>query len=232
MASVVQHKSVASGASVTFDNPTTAGNSIVVLARVYGTADPGTTDITDNKSNTYTRRDAAGLGGVATKAAIYDCQAPTMGSSHTVSCAAHTDHGMTAIEVNGLTGSPSFDKSAAAIGAPSSTPTTGNTATLSQADEIVFATVATDQGNTDTITQSAGEGWTLLSESERGDIELAYNAVYKIVAATTALAASWTLASSHDDAQVIGTYKISAAAATKALPFPPRRQPQLRRKGT
>ena len=40
----------------------------MVLARVYGTADPGTTDITDNKSNTYTRRDAAGLGGVATKA--------------------------------------------------------------------------------------------------------------------------------------------------------------------
>lgn len=210
----VQQKSVASGSSVTFDNPTTAGNSIIVLARAYGATDLGTTDITDSKSNTYTRRVVHNASqGVTTKAAIYDCQAPTMGSSHQVSISAHTDAGITAIEWSNLTGSPAFDKSAGAGPSSTSAPTTGNTATLAQADEAVFATIASDQGNTDTITENAGQAWSLASESERGDIELAYSAVYKTVAATTALAATWAFAASHEQSCVIATYKVTTGPA-------------------
>jgi len=93
------------------------------------------------------------------------------------------------------------------------------------------ATICTDQGNTYTITQTAGEGWTLLDENEDGTSVLAFNSVYKIVAATTALGASWTLAGSHTESCVIGTYKITVAAAGKAPPLSGRRiQPNLRKK--
>jgi hypothetical protein len=208
-ASVVQLKAATAAVSVTFDASTQTGNSIVVcIWRYTGNIDTGR--VVDNKGNTYAFR---GTDGTNTRIGFYDCQAPTMGAGHQVSINAGnaSNDGLIAWEVANLTGSPSFDKYAG-DGASSATPTTGATATLAQADEIVFAAISTDQGNSDTITPTAGEGWTPDAEDENGATVPAFNAVHKTVSATTAVSASWALGASHEWGCSIATYRAAAAA--------------------
>ena len=210
MASVVQSKAATSATSVTFDSSTTSGNKIVVTAWSYNTS-LATNAISDNKGNTYTQR-AVINSGVTTKAAIYESQdSPTMGASHQVSIAAGTDQGLCAYEVNGLTTTP-FDKQNTGGPLTTAAPATGSTGTLTQADELVFALVCTDQGNSDTITPTAGESWTQDAENENGASVFCFNTVHKTVAATTALSASWALQSSHAWACAIATFKIDTSA--------------------
>lgn len=219
---VVQAKADASVTSLTFASSTTTGNKILVFVAVYDNTglDIGTTDVTDNKSNTYTRRLVVDNSSNTLNMAIFESQdSPTMGASHQITFATHQDQSLAILEVSGLASGGSFDKSGS-VGPVVSTNTivTSSTGTLTQADELVVAMCSTDQGNTDTITQNAGQSWTLIDESERGDIELAFNAVYKTVAATTALTADWALGGSHERIGIIGTFKLAAAAAFVAPP--------------
>lgn len=125
------------------------------------------------------------------------------------------------IEQRGLAASP-FDKSASGTGT-SNAPLTGATATLSQADEIVYGAMTNNSGaNPETV--NAGSGYTNLNNSLNGGVQIVAGE-YKVVAATTAVTASFSLGDGPQWAIVCITYKGAAAGAATSLP-PPRQSMQ------
>ena len=201
---LVQSKGQAGITSLTFNSSTTTGNKIVVAHAKYGGTNIGTTDITDNKGNTYTRRVVNNS--IAAKTAIWESQdSPTMGATHQISVTG-TDNNLAIFELSGLAATP-FDGSATNANGANSTPAdTGNTATLAQAAEEVIAVACIDSGAI-TVTESAGQNWTTVLEEENGASFLVYSALHKTVAATTALSATWALGTNSGWSCCIGTFK-------------------------
>lgn len=102
----------------------------------------------------------------------------------------------------------SLDKTARA-GGTTVNANSGNTATLSQADELVIGIVGSDFGG---ATYTAGAGYTNLNQqaAAAGDIMIES----KIVAATTAVNATATLSDVTDQAAAVLTFKAAAAGTT------------------
>jgi hypothetical protein len=206
MASRVQFAGGTGVTSATFGSATTTGNKVIVLVFAYGN---NIATVTDNKSNTYTKRAEAQLN--ATKVAIYEGpDSPTMGASHTVSMTAPGagDTGLIPIEVNGLTTTP-FDTSANNH-VTASPLAIGPTATLAQANEYVVGLTCVDSGDT-TITPPAGTSQ--IAEAENGSTALCFNAWDLTVSATTALTETWTFGTISGADGVIATFKAAGGGA-------------------
>jgi hypothetical protein len=207
-ASVVQvgHKDIGNPTQFAFGSAVTVGNWIVVVINAYSGL-PGATAVTDNKGNTYTR-DLVSSSGTGLSYAFYSAKVTTGGTGLVVSYAwtgGQAYGNMDVAEVAGLVASAPFDKSATNSGT-SSAYTSGTTATLTQSDEIAFASVGVDTGTNAAITEASG--WTLVGEEENGSTSGVENVAYKVVAATTALSHAWTTAQpSNPWLAVIATYK-------------------------
>lgn len=104
-----------------------------------------------------------------------------------------------------------LDKTAVAnINTPSATPSSGNTAALAQADEMVFGALIPDIGDA-THTITAGSGYGDLEADNDGNAHIAGAIENKIVAATTAVAATFSVAGGN-------VRYICRAATFKAAP--------------
>lgn len=110
---------------------------------------------------------------------------------------------------SGLTTADPLDKTASATGS-STAPASGNTATLSQASEVVVGVVGSDFGGA-TYTVGSGYGH-LIQITANGFSEMAMED--KQVAATTAVAAAFTLSSSSSWRCSALTFKIAAAGGS------------------
>jgi hypothetical protein len=126
------------------------------------------------------------------------------------------------MEFSDVATSAALDSTATAQGTGGS-PQSGTSATLAQADEVVIVAGAFATGDTSTAI-TAEVGYTELQASTNDDTSQAGECDYKIVAATTAEACTWTVnAAANASRCCLATFKGAAAGATG--------QPALRRLG-
>jgi hypothetical protein len=204
-----------------------AGNMIVVLVSGWHNGSTfNVTAVTDNQGNTYTRVvDSTNVGGC--KAEIWHC--PSIGSPSgtftiTIDPADASANYLewVAVEVSGQAISPA-DRNAENTGTEATTATSGTTAALSQADEIVFALASLSSSDT-TLNIGTPAGYTEISEQENSQATIGHHAAYKIVASTAAVSAEWTydqVEESIDWGAVIATFRAATGAASSRPAFQP-----------
>lgn len=178
--------------SVQAINPATtiaAGTVAIVIAHgggVFANGDNKLSSVTDSKGNTWvvdhtygpntTANSISFAHGIITTAVT---SADTVTLTWTVS--GNVNRSIWIQEVTGLAVASTFDTFADNTG-NSTTPTTGPTATLAQADEIVFCTAGNTTNNS---TWTPGATYTSVTTPQ---LALISGLEYKIVAATTAVA--------------------------------------------
>lgn len=187
-----------------------AGDTIHVAAAIGATIAVLTSgDITDSAGNTYTL-DSTQLTGV-NRVGIWRAVAGSSGTititlNPTGSNAVYASWG--ALSFNSLTASPLDQAPTGGTATFNNAPATGNTSTLAQADEFVFAAFTTNDTGADAVATPATSGYTNLWVQSDATAAQVGAADYKIVSATTAVSANWTIALNKNWAAIIVTYKI------------------------
>ena len=209
-----------------FSSSTTSTNAIVVVCWLWSSNSTGTfptNAVTDNKSNTYTRRQISsqGMSGGTAVTAIFESQNITGGASHTITVTPTGTQSaliVGATEYSGVLTANAQDVGNVASG-ESASATTGTTATTAQNDEV-FIGVGTLQGNINMTENASGStpasGWTPIVTESDGDNYQSGEAVDVVATATAAADHFW----SHTSAPWAGaieTYKAAAAAGRTAL---------------
>ena len=209
---------VDSSAASFASNPA-AGNLIVVSINGWrsGVFNMSTTGVTDNQGNTYTRIIQSTNQGSGTASIFY---AYNVASSGTFTITVDPDStgnylSWVAYNISGATTADPLDKSATDNGVGLSA-TSGSTGTLSQANEFVTASMTKNGANANVVEVTVPLWIT--------DAQIDSNAVHqptminsKIVGATTALAANWTIAGSEAWTAVIATFKEGAGGAASTF---------------
>lgn len=173
--------------------------------------------VTDNKGNTYSivgtaqaEPNAAGL------LAIYACQNGIGGASHTgtVVCSGLAYHVVHLVEVPGALAA-SLDVSAQ--GVDTNTPFALATGTLAQADELVLAFVACNDGATSSVTYSSSNTTVISQEGDQNNYWT--SAVSKLVVSSTAsVSPSFTITAGTQAGLKLATFKAASGAAAAARP--------------
>lgn len=198
-----------SAVTVTLDSPSSSGNMIevTVSGRVGATA-PGSFAITDNKGNTYSLV-VQSVGWVNTfgqSVAKYRAYNITGGASHEITATPTnigSGIGVIAAEHSGLTTTDPNDQSAASSNFGGSI-SSGNTGTLAQADELVTCGAFNRTGSD----MQPGSGYTEIASDIQSISKVSDE--YKVVAATTAVAGTWSDATVASWGCVVATYLIAA----------------------
>lgn len=229
--SVVRNTGKASDASVSLSTKSFAalpavGNLIVVLISGWNSGTFGVTSVTDNQGNTYSRAGTQPSSSGLCRADIWYTKVATSSGTFTISvnCAAGSYLEWVGVEVSGQDATTPFDKDAQA-NSTTGDAATGNTATLAQADEIVFAVAAVSNNDTN-ITITTPTGYTNLTINQDATATIGHEASYKIVAATTAVSASWTHDNTAQDGWSckVATFKQAAGGGGATYAPPPMRQ--------
>lgn len=189
---------------------TTTGNAILFGVGHF-TGAGNFSSISDSNGNTYTT-DVGPTTGGTNDARIASNTNITGGAGHTFTgtCATNGYLLLLVSEFSGLATSSAFDKSATGTETGTSH-STAATATLSQADEVVYAIGAANTlGALPVIANSDGTFTEVLNEpSNLGENGVA---AYKTVNATTAVSWNgWTSNNSITAVSVLATYKAAAA---------------------
>ena len=193
-----------------FGSSVVAGNLIVVtVVDDAGIAEPSMT-VTDTGGNTYTRRADTGAANSGTHTA-WDAKVVTGGASFTVTVTnpggAFARLTIVAQELNGFTGTPTFDKVSAYAAATSTAALSATSGTLTSANEIVVGSFA----HYSTISAfTLGTGYTNLGTNNVANAASAQES--KVVAATTAVTAAATIAASREWTAYVITYRDVASS--------------------
>ena len=180
--------------ALAFDSGTASSGSLIVVA--FSIYRPGghSIAVNDNKGNTYVEVTGASISGASVVTSIWYCENASGGSGHTVTITDNSGaefHGA-ALEITGALTSGALDKANAQDDASDTTPHTGSTGTLTQADEIVVIVTGNYTNGTGLSGIAVDGGWTQVSEHlnptfQPGEVD------YQIVSATTALEGGWTI---------------------------------------
>lgn len=209
--SVVQHPNggtnTTGGTAFNIALTSTSSESIYVLVYTTNTTDAA---ITDSGSGIYTKDISAQFTGPSNRVAIFSRNSISTGvTSVTITPPAGQFSIAFVITASGMASSAAFDKSSSHQTATGTTFSSNATATLSQAAELTIGLGAT--GNTGTATLAASGSWTnsAAQVDNTGDGDAA-RAMYQIVSATTAIAATGTCGSGDQPVvAMIATYKAS-----------------------
>lgn len=187
---------------------TVAAGSVAILCHGTGNQDKEITGVTDSVGNTWHVDSTLDNPAATVGATICSCQVATqITSSDTITITYENAGGSWTItqlfEVTGLATSTVYDKSAGAGAATGTAASSGATATLTQADELVMAVVHVPAA----LGWTEGSGYTRVSSADNnsGGVE------YKVVAATTAVTAAATIGSSGKWGVLVQTYKGQSA---------------------
>ena len=202
----------AQGATTTFPlTGTIATGSFCVLGVTTSVDGKVVSSVSDGAGNTWSV-DVA-FNGIAANEniSIISCQVTTQmtpGTTITVNYAVSTNNQahLWLEEFTGIATSSAFDQTAAASGS-STSPSTGASGTLAQADELVVAWTR----NASAVVFTKGATYTDMPTASLGSNRS--NGEYKIVAATTAVTADGSLASSDAWTIALATYKGAAAGS-------------------
>lgn len=223
--SVVRNTGKASDADVSLSTKSfaatpTVGNLIVVCISGWNAGTFGVTNVTDNQGNSYSRAGTQPSSSGLCRADVWYAKATTSSGTFTISvtCASASYLEWVGVEVSGQDATSPFDKDANANSATGDA-ATGSTATLSQADEIVFAVAAMSNNDTN-INVTTPTGYTNLTTNQDATATIGHECSYKIVAATTAVSASWTHDNTAQDGWSckVATFKQAAGAAATSRP--------------
>lgn len=185
------------------------GDLIVVTYHGFASASPNwqAGDVTDNQGNAYSLAVGAGNNGEP----IWWCVTGPTSGTFTVTLdlltAGTVEGSMAACAYRSDAGVFTLDKTSTGTGT-STTPSTGTTATLTGADSVAVA-VMSIAANEASITVAAG--WTEEEETLNDSVSYPGEADSKILAATTGIACTWTLATS-------GTWRASIAVFKESPP--------------
>lgn len=167
---------------------------------------------------TWTERADTGSG-LGARAAIWVGYNSTGGSvTVTATMAFGSTPALILEEWAGLGTTDPFDVAATATGL-STSPDSGTTVTLAQADSVKLSACSTDAGSGVSHDPRAGDGDTEVPGQEDGGTGPVIVGSYKILAATTGVAGRWTLGSSLSWDAAVVVLKASAAAATSLPPI-------------
>jgi len=199
-----------------------AGNSVIVTFLWGGWSSAETTSCTDSQGNSY----SVDVNEYYSGAGLYTIVC----SAHNVSALGTSDmitltfssgtYGVAATvhEFSGLAAVATIDQAASNNGS-SATPSSGSTATTTQADELLVGAIGVSGPPTDSFTP--GSGYTVLSSiGFTGVWNGTIRPEYQIVSATGSYQADGTLGTSSGWAAGIATYK-AAAATPPSLPVTP-----------
>lgn len=191
--------------AVSFTDPTTSGNLLVLVVGTYvGAPVSNPTGVTDNKGNTWAPATAQTTRGVNATARTYYCYNATGGSSHqvTVSFDKACKCSVAIGEYDTLFGaSDPLDQNTGTTGTATSV-SSGSTGTTAQANELLIGLIYCDNDQP-TITPTGG--WTKRTEFDNPDFETIC-LFDQVVAATGTYAATATFSAGGWHAQ-IATFK-------------------------
>jgi trimeric autotransporter adhesin len=170
---------------VAFASAVTVGNTLIAAFWGFDGTTGGTFTVTDNKGNTWTKRQENIQPGSAATS-IWDCVVTTGGAGLTVTVTAlHStvDLELSILEVAGL---GAFDKSAGFSNSVASPAVVGPTAALASASELVVAVMSTASSGV----SAATAGYTNIRLDAAG-ANTPGSADYKIVSSSSPVSASW-----------------------------------------
>ena len=228
---LVKSSTIGSGGPVasqatSFGTLPSAGNMIVVMISAWR-AVPGANiaSVSDNQGNIYTKaidRNGAGADTLCEASIWYCANIGSPSGTHTVTAnpTAGSDNYINVIasEISGQNTSSPLDATTSAAISSTGDVATGTTATLAQADEIVFIVASVSASNSN-IAIDTPATYTRIGVNQDSTATIGFEASYKIVAATTAVTAQWSHDNTGQDeaAGVIATFK--AAAVPRSPPF-------------
>ncbi len=191
----------------------TAGNSVIVTFLWGGWSSAETTSCTDSQGNSYSvdvNEYYSGAGLYTIVCSAHNVSA--LGTSDTITLTFSSGtYGVSATvhEFSGLAAVATLDQVASNNGS-SATPSSGNTATTTQAEELLVGAIGVSGPPTDSFTP--GSGYTALSSvGFTGVWNGTIRPEYRIVSATGSYQADGTLGTSRGWAAGIATYKAAAA---------------------
>lgn len=213
-----------SSAAAATTNPFTSSNGQTIIAVANCRGQQTTVTFSDSNSNTWTEteRRTANLIDGDTTVAVGRAFNITGGAGHTVTAtfgAACSHHSLAIVVYSGLTTTDPFDVDISQA-QNSSTPTSGNTVSTTQANELVVGAFGYNGGQT---THTAGSGYTKRIER----CHTAFGGAVcvgiedKNVSSVGAQAANWTFGGGRHGFFWVGTFKEAATGA----PPTPRRPP-------
>lgn len=192
--------------------PVTSGNLIVVAVIQYGGTVMNGSSISDSRSNTYTLIDSVQsyTSDTQFRLGLYYAYNVTGGTDTITFTGSSTPSiSLMIAEFSGVTTADPLDRTQKAESGASTSVSSGNTATLSQANEIVFGVFAPYYSGVDSITQ--GAGYTALHKYEDGAAYMTGMIEHKIVNSTDAVAATFTHLSQPYLARV-ATFKLATGS--------------------
>jgi|SRR5579863_1634589 len=212
--------------AVTIGAALAAGDT--VFCSVMDTGGQNESDtITDSDSNTYHKDKLQNLATDSDTFNLFHADNISVSTTTTPAITAH-GAGINSILCAGFSGlaTSSLDKTASQ-NTTGTSQTSTNTATLSQANELVIGAlgIAFTAGGTNTVT--IGSGFTTLviygrtascSSGVACTTHVAASLEYQIVSSTTAVAATWTDSASEEYAAIVGTYEQAAGASSPTMP--------------
>lgn len=197
-----------SSLDITFTDCTpTVGDMILVSCGVSIVAT--VTGFSDNQSNTYaTNYTPAPYGSFSL--VMGSGQITTASGTFTVTATITSADSLTCIaaQYSGMATSSAFDKSASFSESGNTTPSSGNTATTTQATELLFGTIMLEDGG---VAVSATSG-TLIATLNTGTSNQVSWQDWT-VSSTGTYASTWGISGGKDDIAAIVTYKIFVASS-------------------
>lgn len=213
-------KKVVSGANNTtlaYGSDLTAGNLLCNTHAHWNSGALAITTPVDTLSHTYAAMTAEQGGAGALRLRSFYEESCTGGACTVTFDIATTDAGgdltVVVAEFSGAALSAALDATQVGTGTGTAVDS-GTTATLAQADEMIWGGMTHDGGN-QTITETGGA--TLVQENEGGTGNVPIGCSYEIVAATTAQAATWTIGLSTLWFAHVATFKAAAAGGATSL---------------
>lgn len=204
---VVQHTStffgVTTDGGLAFSSNVTAGNTILYAVRFGSTGDTYT--ISDGLNGTYAQDKVQTLATDGDTLIIGSLSNVKGGATTlTFSCVTGTKVAAAIVEVSGVY---VIDKTASA-NATSTSASSGNTATTTAADELIFSAVATDNNSAETIAATGGNTALDTVTDSGSSFDILADA-YRFVSATGQYAGTFSLTTSEEWACAVATYKSS-----------------------
>lgn len=185
-----------------------AGNTLILWVGKYGDSFAGSS--VSGGGATWTKRESNLQTGYGNRQGceIWEGYGTTGGSvTVTLTSSGSADIAIVIGEFSGLQ-SPAYDVSAnsSSGGSGSTSPDSGATSSLAQADELVISVDSHADGNTSNVPRS-GDGFTQLSDYPDGSLAATVGAAYKIVSSTSAVSGRWTLGTSANWSACVATFK-------------------------
>lgn len=205
--------------SVTATGINTTGANFIAVAVTDNLTLAAVNPVTDSNTNTYQK--ALGPLGAGDNVYQYYAESPTVGASHTITATSSAGSSfltLCAAAYSGMASSSTIDKTQSGTGTGTSLDS-GNTATTSQADELLIGNGTVSTGGS--VTWSAGASYTNRATVTNADIGGIGYIEERIVAATGAYSAPESLSGGTGGwTALIGTYKAAGAAAV-FVPYQP-----------